>query len=203
MTYHRENLKQKLIDEAYKAIKKDGVETISLRKLAKKAKVSQTAPYRHFQSKDHLIIEVCLKGLSNLRAKIDAVDAKNPKTKAINGGLAFIDFGLKNEKIYELILATISGEITKDPLRIALFESADYTFSNLKNRITALNKKKNIQSQLDGIKVHAFLTGLLQVIRITNKVNTSGGLETYQAVKTASLLNKNLKKVISDFIDSL
>ena len=67
----------------------------------------------------------------------------------------------------------------------------------------ALKKKKNIQSQLDGIKVHAFLTGLLQVIRITNKVNTSGGLETYQAVKTASLLNKNLKKVISDFIESL
>ena len=49
MAYHRENLKQKLIDEAYKAIKKDGVDTISLRKLAKKAKVSQTAPYRHFQ----------------------------------------------------------------------------------------------------------------------------------------------------------
>ena len=63
--------------------------------------------------------------------------------------------------------------------------------------------KNNIQSQLDGIKVHAFLTGLLQVIRITNKVNTSGGLETYQAVKTAGLLNKNLKKVISDFIESL
>ena len=70
MTYHRENLKQKLIDEAYKAIKKDGIETISLRKLAKKAKVSQTAPYRHFQSKDHLIIEVCLKGLTLSMQKI-------------------------------------------------------------------------------------------------------------------------------------
>ena len=40
MAYHRENLKQKLIDQAYKAIKKDGIETISLRQLAKKAKVS-------------------------------------------------------------------------------------------------------------------------------------------------------------------
>ena len=87
MTYHRENLKQKLIDEAYKAIKKDGVETISLRKLAKKAKVSQTAPYRHFQSKDHLIIEVCLKGLSNLREKIDAVDAKIPRLKPLTAAL--------------------------------------------------------------------------------------------------------------------
>ena len=88
-------------------------------------------------------------------------------------------------------------------MRIALFESADYTFSNLRNRIIALKKKKNLQSQLDGIKVHAFLTGLLQVIRTTNKVNTSGGAENYEAVKTASLLNKNLKKVISDFIERL
>ena len=47
------------------------VDTISLRKWAKKANVSQTAPYRHFQSKDYLIIEVCLKGLSNLREKIE------------------------------------------------------------------------------------------------------------------------------------
>ena len=141
MRYHRENLKQKLIDEAYKAIKKNGVDTISLRKLAKKANVSQTAPYRHFQSKDHLIIEVCLKGLSNLREKIELIDTKNPKSRAVNGAMAFIEFGLKNEKIYDLILATISGEITKDPLRIALFESADYTFSNLRNRITAINKK--------------------------------------------------------------
>ena len=109
MKYHRENLKQKLIDEAYKAIKKNGVDTISLRKLAKKANVSQTAPYRHFQSKDHLIIEVCLKGLSNLREKIELIDTKNPKSRAVNGAMAFIEFGLKNEKIYDLILATISG----------------------------------------------------------------------------------------------
>ena len=203
MKYHRENLKQKLIDEAYKAIKKNGVDTISLRKLAKKANVSQTAPYRHFQSKDHKIIEVCLKGLSNLREKIELIDTKNPKSRAVNGAMAFIEFGLKNEKIYDLILATISGEITKDPLRIALFESADYTFSNLRNRITAINKKNKNQSELDGIKAHAFTTGLLQVIRTTNKVTSSGGGENSKAVQTAKLLDKNLKKVISEFIDSL
>ena len=203
MAYHRENLKQKLIDQAYKAIKKDGIETISLRQLAKKAKVSQTAPYRHFQSKDHLLIEVCLQALSNLRDQINAIDSKNPRTKAINGAMAFIDFGLKNEKIYDLILSTISGESTKDPLRIALFESADYTFNNLRDRITAVKKKNNSQAQLDGIKVHAFTTGLLQVLRTTNKVSISGGGESSKAVQTAKLLDKNLKKVISEFIDAL
>ena len=117
--------------------------------------------------------------------------------------MAFIDFGLKNEKIYDLILSTISGESTKDPLRIALFESADYTFNNLRDRITAVKKKNNSQAQLDGIKVHAFTTGLLQVLRTTNKVNISGGGESSKAVQTAKLLDKNLKKVISEFIDTL
>ena len=150
-----------------------------------------------------LLIEVCLQGLSNLRDQINAIDSKNPRTKAIRGAMAFIDFGLKNEKIYDLILSTISGESTKDPLRIALFESADYTFNNLRDRITAVKKKNNSQAQLDGIKVHAFTTGLLQVIRTTNKVNISGGGESSKAVQTAKLLDKNLKKVISEFIDAL
>ena len=154
MKYHRENLKQKLIDEAYKAIKKNGVDTISLRKLAKKANVSQTAPYRHFQSKDHLIIEVCLKGLSNLRENRVSQLQKILNPEQLMGLWHLLNLVLKNEKIYDLILATISGEITKDPLRIALFESADYTFSNLRNRITAINKKNKNQSELDGIEAH-------------------------------------------------
>ena len=47
------------------------------------------------------------------------------------------------------------------------------------------------------------MTGLLQVIRTTNKVTSSGGGENSKAVQTAKLLDKNLKKVISEFIDSL
>ena len=66
-----------------------------------------------------------------------------------------------------------------------------------------MKKKNNSQAQLDGIKVHAFTTGLLQVLRTTNKVNISGGGESSKAVQTAQLLDKNLKKVISEFIDAL
>ena len=58
-----------------------------------------------------------------------------------------------------------------------------------------MKKKNNSQAQLDGIKVHAFTTGLLQVLRTTNKVNISGGGESSKAVQTAKLLDKNLKKV--------
>ena len=141
--------------------------------------------------------------MADLETELPIEKRKNPKSRAVNGAMAFIEFGLKNEKIYDLILATISGEITKDPLRIALFESADYTFSNLRNRITAINKKNKNQSELDGIKAHAFTTGLLQVIRTTNKVTSSGGGENSKAVQTAKLLDKNLKKVISEFIDTL
>jgi hypothetical protein len=41
------------------------------------------------------------------------------------------------------------------------------------------------------------------VLRTTNKVNISGGGESSKAVQTAKLLDKNLKKVISEFIDTL
>ena len=65
MKYHHGNLKEKLIQSAYDWISENGIEGISLRKIAKISNVSQTAPYRHFSSKEHLLADVTKLGFKN------------------------------------------------------------------------------------------------------------------------------------------
>ena len=54
MKYHHGNLKEELISSACIVCEADGHDRMSLRSIAKEAKVSQTAPYRHFKTKESL-----------------------------------------------------------------------------------------------------------------------------------------------------
>ena len=58
MTYHHGNLKEELISSACKICELNGHDQMSLRSIAKEANVSQTAPYRHFKTKESLLAEV-------------------------------------------------------------------------------------------------------------------------------------------------
>ena len=49
--YHHGNLKEELIECACRLCDRDGYTKLSIRSLAKESGVSQTAPYRHFETK--------------------------------------------------------------------------------------------------------------------------------------------------------
>ena len=70
MQYHHGNLREQLIFCAYDWISTNGMESISLRKIAKIAKVSQTAPYRHFDSKEHMLAEVATLGFEKFSSEM-------------------------------------------------------------------------------------------------------------------------------------
>ena len=57
-SYHHGNLKQELIDCACRLCERDGYTKLSIRSLAKESGVSQTAPYRHFETKETLYASV-------------------------------------------------------------------------------------------------------------------------------------------------
>ena len=65
-SYHHGNLKKELLDCALKMCERDGYTKLSIRSLAKESNVSQTAPYRHFKTKEDLYAEVAKKGLKKL-----------------------------------------------------------------------------------------------------------------------------------------
>ncbi len=65
-SYHHGNLKQELIDCACRLCERDGYTKLSIRTLAKESGVSQTAPYRHFETKEALYASVAQDGFNKL-----------------------------------------------------------------------------------------------------------------------------------------
>ena len=61
-TYHQEDLREKILDESLKIIYDTGVSSLSLRDVARRLNVSHSAPYRHFQSKDKVLLALGIKG---------------------------------------------------------------------------------------------------------------------------------------------
>src|ERR1700676_657489 len=64
--YHHANLRKTLLDAAVTLIGEIGPKAFTLREVARRAGVSHNAPYRHFASKDDLLIGVASEGVERL-----------------------------------------------------------------------------------------------------------------------------------------
>lgn len=106
MKYHHGNLKEELISSACIVCEADGHDRMSLRSIAKEAKVSQTAPYRHFKTKESLLAEVSTRGFTELKEILQNANAKktlSTRDRFLEMGQAYIEFGLSKRNTYDLM----------------------------------------------------------------------------------------------------
>ena len=80
-SYHHGNLKKELLDCALKMCERDGYTKLSIRSLAKESNVSQTAPYRHFKTKEDLYAEVAIEGFNKIHKAISKYDSNDSERK--------------------------------------------------------------------------------------------------------------------------
>ena len=106
MKYHHGNLKEELISSACIVCEADGHDRMSLRSIAKEAKVSQTAPYRHFKTKESLLAEVSTRGFTELKEILQNANAKktlSTRDRFLEMGQTYIEFGLSKRNTYDLM----------------------------------------------------------------------------------------------------
>lgn len=104
-SYHHGNLKLALVDAAINQIKEVGVEKLSLRGIARTVGVSQTAPYRHFKDKNHLLADVAAHAFNELYKCIKILI--NPDTSPIINiqtvAMAYLKYAIENPEKYRLL----------------------------------------------------------------------------------------------------
>jgi len=95
--YHHGNLKPALLKAAVRVIRKVGPRAFTLREVARQAKVSHNAPYRHFRDKDELLAAVAAQGFERLeRAMIAAAKPADHALKALElSGRGYVQFALQ------------------------------------------------------------------------------------------------------------
>ena len=193
MKYHHGNLKENLIQQAVLACEESGWENISLRNLAKQLNVSQTAPYRHFETKEDLLAEVAAKGFEKMNADM------NKTSNFLASGLAYCDFALKYQNTYDLMTGNSLGSFTQYP---ALLDQAQSAFVTLENNLEAhlMNlghsdlPKEIIEEK--ALSVWAFMHGIVGILRKTETAS-----EDAPASEGPMKIMNNLSKNWDEFIE--
>lgn len=104
----KEKTRNQIIRITSQLIRKDGVENLSLRQVAKKMNYSPSGMYEYFPSKEALVAAVNEKGLSSLSKYIKRAPSDRPwKEILIERGLAYLDFAFTEPEVYLLVFSKL------------------------------------------------------------------------------------------------
>ncbi|MGY0066583.1 TetR/AcrR family transcriptional regulator [Streptomyces sp. QTS137] len=101
-SYHHGALRQALIDGARDILAERGHEQFSLNEVARRAGVSTSAPYRHFDGRDELLEAVAADGYATLYQYLGqtAAGASDPGERLLRLGGAYVRFAQEHPGLF-------------------------------------------------------------------------------------------------------
>ena len=102
--YHHGDLKAALVEAGVEILRGNGPEALTLREVARRAGVSQAAPYRHFKDRRELVAAVAERGFSRLgEAMHRAMESAGGRPGLRHVAEAYVEFGLANPAEYRVM----------------------------------------------------------------------------------------------------
>lgn len=136
-SYHHGDLRDALLDATLAMLQDNEAHLIGFRELARRLEVSRTAPYRHFESVEHLLATVVEEGFRKFVQALRAV-TENPKItgkeRFLELGIAYVQFALDQAAYYRLMFDPRFFEKGRFPVITSLSSQA---FGLLKATIAA------------------------------------------------------------------
>ena len=201
--YHHGNLKEELISCASAMCERDGYTKLSIRSLAKESNVSQTAPYRHFKTKEDLYAAVSRHGFNKLSKAIHVdIDKKVTKKQIVDMAIKYIEFGLKSANTYDLMMGTAVGNFNNYP---ELLESANSVYEDFRSNFSKLANDSDEVIAFKCITLWSMVHGLVGILRKVQVIGDEALLNPELGpMSTANVIAGNLEdhldKVISGII---
>ena len=189
LPYHREGLKNLLIEKSIEIVNTDGVQSFSLRKAAAACKVSHAAPYSHFHNKEELLNAMQLHITERFSKTLETAVAENKKPAALlkKLGIAYVAFFIDNPAYFQFLYS--KSDIQVD-LTLSVPDEENYTpFVLYKNSVLSLLKHNKLSKRKQNdilITIWAFIHGLTALAAMKNVH-----------------YDKNWKEKITDFMDLL
>jgi AcrR family transcriptional regulator len=178
---------------------RDGYTKLSIRSLAKESNVSQTAPYRHFKTKEDLYAEVAIEGFNKIHKAISKYDSNDSKRNLIDGAKAYIKFGLKNANTYDLMFGTAIKDFTKYPM---LFEAANKTYLHIRSTFKEFSKNKDdLYIEESCIDIWAKIHGMVGLLRKLEVVPVKLVEMPDTPFKAINLISKDLDSYLEKFFN--
>lgn len=104
-TYHHGNLREELLAQGMAIVEEQGLGALTMRELAKRVGVTQTAPLHHFESKAALLAAIAAQGFRLLfDHRIAAQKDKHKGEERLMAVLmAYVEFALLHPALYQLM----------------------------------------------------------------------------------------------------
>lgn len=105
-SYHHGDLRAALIEAALQQLQEQGLEQLTLRKLADKVGVSRTGAYHHFANKNDLVCAVAALGFVQLEEMISRMaEGQSAEWEADVARFVreYVDFAMAQPELYELM----------------------------------------------------------------------------------------------------
>ena len=105
--YHHSDLRRSLLDAALGLVSSHGVQGFTLREAARAANVSHNAPYRHFPSRVHLLIELAIEGQVHLLNSLKAAVARTAdhRERIVRVGIAYMEFAIAHTAHFRVMFS--------------------------------------------------------------------------------------------------
>jgi len=116
--YHHGNLRRALLDAALALVERQGADALTLRAAARRAGVSQAAPYRHFRDKEALLAAVAEEGFRAMTAgmrRAAAFHAGDPLGRFQAHGLAYIEFASGHPAHFRVMFGRVAADRSVHP----------------------------------------------------------------------------------------
>lgn len=159
-----EDLKEACVTEALAIIAATGLETLSLREVARRLGVSHQAPYRHFPSRDHILAAVVARAFDHFSAYLDSRQQvpDNPAQDLRGMGLAYLSYADEHPLQYRLMFATPLPNPADHP---GMMQSARHAFTLLEQGVARMRATQGQPCTeelvtLDALFIWAALHGL-------------------------------------------
>jgi AcrR family transcriptional regulator len=165
--YHHGDLKNALIRAGVEILSSEGVEGLSLRKVAQRAGVSHNAPYSHFPDKQSLIAAISTEGFKQLYEGLDAAISSypdDPKRQLQEGAWAYVQFAMDNADTFKIMF---SGVLEKEKEYPAFVEISHKTFERVVDVVHACQEAgllRSTSAEIMAVAVWGQIHGIISLM---------------------------------------
>ncbi len=186
-SYHHGNLREALVEAALELLSTDGVDGVSLRKVASKAGVSATALYTHFKNKRELLAVLATRGFEGLTQAMvthsDAIEDSVEKLVGIAQG--YVHFAIENAALFQLMFGKQLSNLAEFPIlakasanSYKMMSNAVAVQINIKNGVNA----KTSPPQIGAAAAWSMMHGLSTLINDGKITPQTSGVDSIEVL---------------------
>ncbi len=111
-------MRQALLDAALEIVRRDGAAALTLRAVARAARVSHMAPYHHFADKAALVAAVAREGFRGLGREMEERIERcpdDPRARFRESGIAYVSFAVKHPNLFRVMFGPEAADAEAHP----------------------------------------------------------------------------------------